>query len=446
MSEPRSLVRRFVGAGGRPLTHPNASVQTTEPAIDRLRECLDRQKSDETRLVPPLLYSYLYPMNRISVSPKVLRWARERAGLSVSDLSARFPHLTDWEAEAARPTMKQLESFANATRVPFGFLFLPEPPQMPLPLPDFRTLESRRPQGASPELMDTIHLMQRRQAWLREDRLEAEAEPLGFVGSAKVSDDPAAIGREMRRIVGLNDGWAQRVPSWTAAVGELRNAIEELGVMAVVNGVVGNNTHRKLDVGEFRGFALSDPYAPLIFVNGADAKSAQMFTLAHELAHLWLGEAGEGLSGFQDLSPDGDAVERFCDQAAAEFLVPAVELKAVWRNVAGEDSPFAKLAGRFKVSPVVIGRRAMDLRLVEREKFFAFYRRYTQHEHQKRSAGAGGGDFYNNQNTRVGRLFATQVIRAAKEGRIGFKEAYDLSGLNGGAFQEYARKLGVSLP
>lgn len=380
------------------------------------------------------------------VSPRILRWARERAGLTVADLEGKFPQLTEWEVEATQPTLKQLENFAKVTRVPFGFLFLPEPPEIPLPVPDFRTLESRRPQGASPELMDTIHQMQRRQAWLREERIEAEAEPLGFVGSARLSDNPAAIGREMRRIVGLNDGWAQRVPSWTAAVSELRNAIEELGVMAVVNGVVGNNTRRKLDVDEFRGFALSDPYAPLIFVNGADAKSAQMFTLAHELAHLWLGEAGEGLSGFPNLLPNGDEVEQFCDQAAAEFLVPAVEIRAAWERVADSDSPFEKLAGYFKVSPVVIGRRAMDLRLVERNEFFSFYRFYTQQEYRRKQVGAGGGDFYNNQNTRVGRLFATHVIRAAKEGRIGFKEAYDLSGLNGGTFQEYAHKLGISLP
>jgi Zn-dependent peptidase ImmA (M78 family) len=250
----------------------------------------------------------------------------------------------------------------------------------------------------------------------------------------------------MRRIVGLDDGWAQRVPTWTTAVGELRNAIEELGVMAIINGVVGNNTSRKLDVEEFRGFALSDPYAPLIFVNGADAKSAQMFTLAHELAHLWLGEEGEGLSGFPGLLPDGDEVERFCDQAAAEFLVPAIEIRTAWPRVADSNTPFEKLASRFKVSPVVIGRRAMDLGLIDRSEFFSFYRDYTQSEGRKKKAGSGGGDFYNNQNTRIGKLFATNVIRAAKEGRIGFKEAYDLSGLNGGTFQEYARKLGVSLP
>ncbi len=386
-------------------------------------------------------------MNRIAVSPIVLRWARDRAGLAVAELEGKFPHLADWEAEEAKPTMKQLENFAKATRVPFGFLFLPEPPQMRLPFADFRTLENRRPQGISPELMDTIQLMQRRQRWLREDRIEADVETLSFIGSATTSDDPAAIGREMRRVVGLDENWAQRVPNWTTAVGELRNAIESLGIMAIINGVVGNNTRRKLDIDEFRGFALSDPYAPLIFVNGADAKSAQMFTLAHELAHLWLGDVGEGLSGYKGIQPDGGEVETFCDRAAAEFLVPEAEIRGAWPSVANSETPFEKLAGRFKVSPVVIGRRAMDLRLVDRDEFFSFYDYYSRQERFKKRRGGGrGGDFYNNQNTRVGRLFASHVIRAAKEGRIGFKEAYDLSGLNGGSFQEYARRLGVSFP
>ena len=385
-------------------------------------------------------------MNRIAVNPGVLRWARKRAGLDLADLQDKFPKLADWEAEATQPTMRQLENFSKAVRVPFGFLFLQEPPEMSLPFADFRTVESQRSQGISPELMDTIQLMQRRQAWLREERIEAEAEPIGFVGTARLSDDPAATGREMRRVLGLGNDWAQRVPTWTAAVGELRQVVEALGVMAVVNGIVGNNTHRQLDVNEFRGFALSDPYAPLIFVNGADAKSAQMFTLAHELSHLWLGDTGEGLSGFQALQPDGGDVERFCDQAAAEFLVPAAEIQVAWRGVADGDAAFEKLAARFRVSPIVIKRRAMDLGFITRNEFFSFYYDYTQRERRKKQTGTNGGDFYNNQNTRVGQLFASHLIRAAKEGRIGFKEAYDLSGLNGGSFQEYARRLKLSLP
>ncbi len=383
-------------------------------------------------------------MTRVDVSPEMLRWACERAGCDVRDLAARFPQLPAWERREKQPTFRQLEAFAKATRTPFGFLFLPVPPEERLPIPDLRTVK-HGPLLPSPDLLDTIYAMQRRQDWLREERLECDAGPLEFVGSARLSDDPSAVGQEMRRIVGLDEGWASAVSTWEDAVSELRRRIEQLGVMAVINGVVGNNTHRKLDVEEFRGFALTDPYAPLIFVNGADAKSAQMFTLAHELAHVWLGPEGEGISGFEGIFPGNDRIEKFCDQAAAEFLVPARELKERWREVKGTPDPFERVARYFKVSPIVAGRRAMDLRLVNRETFFDFYDAYTKRERQRAKA-ADGGDFYNNQNTRVGAAFATSVIRAAMGGRLSFKEAYDLTGLRGGAFQEYAKRLGMDLP
>jgi len=383
-------------------------------------------------------------MPRVAIKPELVRWAVDRASADVEELAGRpgLAGLPDWERGEARPTLKQLEAFAKAVHVPIGYLFLPEPPEERLPIPDFRTAPGVRLGRPSPDLLDTIYAMQRRQAWLQEMLLDDGADPLEFVGSARLTDAPEAVGREMRRIIGFGDGWAGEVRTWQEAVSRLRQAIEKLGVMAVINGVVGNNTHRKLEVQEFRGFALCDTHAPLIFVNGADARSAQMFTLVHELAHVWLGS--EGVSGFEDLFPRGSRIEEFCDKAAAEFLVPERELKACWSEVKRAEKPFEDLARRFKVSPIVGGRRAMDLRLVDREAFFTFYRAYIAEE-RARSKGPGGGDFYNNQNTRVGALFAAHVIRAALEGRVGFKEAYDLTGLHGGAFQEYAQRLGFEL-
>ena len=240
----------------------------------------------------------------------------------------------------------------------------------------------------------------------------------------------------------LDEGWAAGVHSWQDAVNELRRMIERLGVMAVINGVVGNDTHRRLSVAEFRGFALSDHYAPLIFVNGADAKSAQMFTLAHELAHIWLGEGG--LSGFENLLPGGTDVEDWCNRAAAEFLVPSRELRKRWIQAKRDPHPFEALGRSFKVSPVVAARRAMDLKLVERRAFFEFHERYVNREHRGGTTPSGG-DFYNNQNARVGKLFATHVMGAAMGGEIGFREAYELTGLRGGTFQDYAGKLGIRL-
>ncbi len=382
-------------------------------------------------------------MTRVPVPPEMLRWACERAGYDMEHVAARIPQFPAWIRCETHPTLKQLEKLAKLTRTPLGYLFLSKPPNEHLPVPDYRTVTGTARQRPSPDLLDTLYTMQRRQGWLRESLVENDAEPLAFVASARLSDDPEAVGREMRRVLGLDSGWAAGVHTWQDAVNELRRMIEQLGVMAVINSVVGNNTHRRLSVEEFRGFALTDPYAPLVFVNGADAKSAQMFTLAHELAHIWLGT--EGLSGFKTLFPGGTDVEDWCNRAAAELLAPAQELRARWWKIRRKKSPFEALARTFKVSPIVAARRVLDLNLIDQSTFLGFYDDYVNREHRGGQT-AGGGDFYNNQNTRVGELFANQVLRAAMEGRIGFKEAYDLTGLRGGTFQEYARRLGVHLP
>ncbi len=382
-------------------------------------------------------------MTRVAVNPDLLDWALVRAGLSADTLIKAFPKIHDWLTGDIQPTLKQLEQFANKTHIAIGYLFLPEPPIETLPIPDFRTLADRQLAQPSPDLLDTIYAMQQRQSWLREDSIEGEVEPLDFVGSATQGDDPSAVGREMRRLLGFEGGWASQVRTWQEAVSVLRRAMERLGIMTIINGVVGNSINRVLNVEEFRGFALSDPYAPLIFVNGADAKSAQMFTLAHELAHVWLGESA--LSDVEPASQPSQQLEDWCNRAAAEFLVPEAELRLYWHDVRHDEVSFELTARHFKVSPIVAGRRAMDLRLVDRAVFFDFYQAYINEE-RKQKKKTSGGDFYNNQNTRVGELFATQVIRAAMEGRVGFREAYNLTGLNGGTFQKYARRLGFELP
>src|SRR5690606_8772880 len=135
----------------------------------------------------------------------------------------------------------------------------------------------------SVDLLDTIHTMQRRQAWMREYLQEEGHDKLPFVGSAPLSEPVASVANRMRRVLRLRDEWAAEYPSWSEALRALRGAMEDAGILVVINGVVGNNTHRRLDPTEFRGFVLVDEYAPLVFVNGADSKAAQMVTLAHGL-------------------------------------------------------------------------------------------------------------------------------------------------------------------
>jgi Zn-dependent peptidase ImmA (M78 family) len=378
-------------------------------------------------------------MARVSVQRALLQWARDRSGLPPEIVDVKFPKLGEWESGEVQPTLKQLEGFAKATRTPLGMLFLPEPPDLALPIPDFRTVDDDAVVTPSPELLDTIYAMQRRQQWLREYLSESEASPLSFIGSVDTNANPVDVAATIREELGVGQNWAQGVPTWSDALRLLRSLIEEAGILPVVNGVVGNNTHRKLDPDEFRGFALIDEYAPLIFVNGADAKAAQMFTLGHELAHLWIG--AEGLSNLEETLPVNSTIETFCNKVAAEFLVPAVELAQAWLEARTAGEPFQQLARRFKVSPIVAARRAWDLRLITRQAFFEFYEAYQEDDRRVRARQSDGGDFYASQNTRVGKRFARLVARAAHEGKLLYRDAYALTGLTSATFDQYVRSL-----
>jgi Zn-dependent peptidase ImmA (M78 family) len=383
-------------------------------------------------------------MSRIAVKPELIRWARERAGLTESALVERFPKYMEWEIGRSHPTLRQLEGLAKKTMTPFGYFFLPEPPEEQLPIPDFRTLRDRLVRRPSPNLLETIHTMQMRQDWMRDYLIEQGANPFPFVGSVTLESSPFEAARRIRETVGMTSGWAREHPTWTAALLGLRRSVEAIGVMVVINGVVGNNNTRKLDPEEFRGFVLCDSYAPLIFINGADFKSAQMFTLAHELAHLWLGR--DGVFDLPDLQPGTSDVERYCDAVAAEVLIPSREMQEFWRGLAQMAAPFQTVASRFKVSPIVAARRALDLHLIGRNEFFSFLQ--TQEENEKRKAAAqkSGGDFYLTQEIRIGRRFGEAVIRSAREGRLLYRDAYRLTGLSGETFNRFAKGLGFGIP
>ncbi len=371
---------------------------------------------------------------RIALTTQTLEWAVGRSGRR-ADLVRRFPKLPEWLSGAVQPTMRQLEAFSKAAAVPFGYLLLKEPPAEKLPIPNYRTLEDEQLRRASPDLLETVYTMQKRQAWMREFLLEQGLEPLPFVGSAAITDDPISVAERIRETLNLEDKWAAAHSTWTDALRALRMRTEEVGILVVVNGVVGNNTHRKLDPGEFRGFILVDQYAPLVFVNGADGKAAQMFTLAHELAHVWFGSSAA--FDLRALQPADNRTEQICNKVAAEFLVPAYLLNDLWPTVRNKSNPFQVIAKHFKVSTLVVARRLLDLEFITRDRFFGYYREWQSRE-DPRSPTSGGGDFYANQNLRIGRRFGESVVRAAKEGRLLYSEAYRLTGLYGATYQRYA--------
>jgi Zn-dependent peptidase ImmA (M78 family) len=378
-------------------------------------------------------------MSRVAVNKDVVRWALNRSGRTIASLQRKFPKIREWERGESQPTLRQLESLARATLTPLGFFFLEEPPEEQLPIPHLRTLDDKSPSRSSPNLLETVQMMQRRQAWMRELLIEQGQDRLPFVKSARLNESPHAVADSIRRTLRFDEGWAARQTTWTDALRVLRDAMEGAGILVIVNGIVGNNTHRKLDPNEFRGFVLVDDYAPLVFVNGADGKAAQMFTLAHEVAHVFFGSSAA--FDLRDMLPANDPTEQACNRAAAEFLIADRELHRIWPSVESDPEPFQAIAHHFKVSVLVAARRALDLKLIPKAQFLDFYRAYQEDKRRAATQRLQGGDFYATQNARVGHRFAEAVIRAVKEGKLLYSEAYRLTGLYGKAFERYASDL-----
>jgi Zn-dependent peptidase ImmA (M78 family) len=383
-------------------------------------------------------------MSRVAIKKAVLHWAMDRSGLTMEELQRRFPNARQWDTGESQPTLRQVEALARLTLTPLGFLFLEEPPQESLPLPFFRTLGDQALPGPSPDLLDTLHAMQQRQEWMREYLIEQGQEPLSFVRCAQPESAPAVVADSIRGALKLDERWAAARPTWTNALRFLRETMEDTGILVVSNGVVGNNTHRRLDPEEFRGFVLVDEYAPLVFVNAADGKAAQMFTLAHELAHVFFGSSAA--FDLREMQPADDPTEQACNRVAAEFLVPEGELRQLWPSIRAGFDPFENIARRFKVSSLVGARRALDLGLITKAGFLSFYNEYQKQAWRAAAQASEGGDFYATQNLRVGRRFAAAVARAAREGRLLYSEAYKLTGLHGKTFDHYVASLQIQEP
>jgi Zn-dependent peptidase ImmA (M78 family) len=380
---------------------------------------------------------------RVPVRGALLVWARERSRVAPEDLFTRFPALMEWEEETKQPTLKQLEKFAQATHTPVGYLFLPEPPEEHLPLPDFRTIGDLDIGQASPDLLDTVYQCQQRQDWYRDYARLQRQEPVRFVGTLSTDVDVVEAARRMLEVLEFTP--SQRGSSWSEAFRRLIDQADANGVLVMVNGIVGSNTHRKLDPREFRGFALVDDLAPLVFVNGADTKAAQIFTLAHELAHVWLGQSAVSDADLE--FPSANAVERWCNQVAAEFLLPSEALTRLNVSLQSLTDPLQDLAREFKVSTLVVLRRIFDGGFLTQSQFriaYAEERDRVLALMEERSSGSGGGNFYNTQPLRVSRRFARALIEGTLEGQTLHRDAYQMLGFKKhSTFDELASHLGV---
>jgi Zn-dependent peptidase ImmA (M78 family) len=377
---------------------------------------------------------------RVEVKPELLRWACERSGAGVATFTRRFPHLEAWTRGEAKPTLKQLETFAKATHTPVGYLFLSEPPAEHIPIPDFRTMPTEYLDRPSPDLLETIYVCQQRQEWYRDFARSVGESPLPFVGSVRVKHSVEKTAASIRSALGFDLDARAEMPTWTDALRRFIEQADRTGIMVMCSGVVLNNNRRHLDPSEFRGFAMADELAPLIFINGADTKAAQMFTLAHELAHVWLGQSA--VSDAQAVVVSDHEVERWCNQVAAELLVPLEVLRGEYQRRAELRDEVDRLARRFKVSTLVILRRIHDVGGLTKEHL---WQEYEKELRRLRDIPRGsGGNFYLTQAARVSKRFARALVVSTLEGQTLHRDAFRMLGFSKLAtFRELGSSLGV---
>ncbi|PNS09584.1 hypothetical protein Lysil_1213 [Lysobacter silvestris] len=315
----------------------------------------------------------------LEFSRDVLNWAAEKAGQTLHSFAESVAKRErDRERIVqGRLTVAQAEKLAKRARIPFGYLFLAEPPEITRPnIPDLRQIQDAQP--LSEDFYETLEDVFAKQSWLIEYLTEAGAGEHPFVGrfTADAKRNADDIAADMRRELGVTDDDRRKSADAAAYFSALSAKAEAKGVLVFKTSYVKANTHRPISEKEFRGFAVSHKLVPLVFINGRDAEVAAVFTLMHELAHIWL-----GVTGVSDvtLARFGNPIERLCNRVAANLLVPMNAFMERWSG----PQDVEKLAKYFRVSKLVIARRALDNKLVDQ----AFYDEVAANTQRVKSSG-----------------------------------------------------------
>lgn len=374
-------------------------------------------------------------MSTALVNPSILSWSRQRAGLSedklAHSLAIKAEKIAEWESGESAPTFKQAQKWASIAHVPFGFLFLKEPPDEELPLPDLRTIGNAAPSRPSLNLVDAVKDVLRKHHWYLEYLREHGASTLPFVGRFTVNHRVDEVVADIRRVLWLVGDVKGSSDEYLRA---LIAAAEAAGILVMRSGIVGGNTHRKLDVGEFRGFAISHPMASVVFINSADAPTARLFTFVHELAHIWIGTSGVSSGGVEA----GRQEEAFCNAVAGEFLVPENVFRGLWKLVDDWVMHLPELAATFKVSKLVIVRRACDLGFITKQEYSTYYLAELQAFRDKEKSG---GSYYINAGAKNSHRFSKAILAETLRGGMLLRDAAHLLGIQPSKIKNYADSL-----
>jgi Zn-dependent peptidase ImmA (M78 family) len=389
------------------------------------------------------------------INGKMLTWARARAGFEISRLAKgkiTVEKLTAWEAGKAFPSQSQAIALAEKLGISYAMLFMPIVPPPDIPdIPDLRTVSGQRLKQPSLDFREVLNDTIVRQEWFRGTRIDDGQAPLPFVGKYSIKDDPKRVASDMRKVLLLTRDDRSQCSDYEAFIKHLVAQAESVGVLIMRSAVVRHATNRPLRVSEFRGFALNDTFAPTIFVNDADAKAAQVFTIAHELAHIWIGADGVSDRKPNEKNDSKNAIELFCDTVAAELLVPEAEFGDVWTSGTVAEN-MKRVSSQFRVSSLVALRRAKDLGRISMSTFIAHvdteYARFEEFERKKKEkqkkAEKKGGNFWASFELRNGRTFNAAVAESLRGRKVSFTEGATLMGISVASAVRYLRRIEAS--
>jgi len=380
------------------------------------------------------------PSVKVAISPTILEWILKTALLEGID-AEMITHFHKWKNNEKQPTFNQIEEFSQKTRIPLGYFFLDTPPSEQYPLLKFRTINSTSKKNPSRDLIDTYNHMTAIQDWMREYLIEAGNEKINFIGSLKNEKKVDKIAAVIKDTINLDNDWYTKSKSPSNSFIILRQCFDAIGILVMKNGIVGQNTHRPLDIHEFRAFTLLDDYAPLVFINNKDTEGGQLFSLLHEIVHIWL-----GLSSFYDdsygMSFNISPLETICNAVAAEILVPKQVFIERWNNnnnITTEEN-IDKLVKYFRCGKSVIIRKAFDNNLLTNEQYNNLTNSIIATSLLNKNKSKGG-NHYKNMESRYSPRFILALANSINEGRTLYKEASKLTGSNRVIFDRFVNEV-----
>lgn len=374
----------------------------------------------------------------VTISPAILHWVMNKKLKNTTDISLQ-EQLHHWLSGEKKPTFNQVEAVSRKTNIPLGYFFMKTPPHEQCNLIEYRTIDSIESTDPSENLLATVHQMTLIQDWMRHYLIDAGSDKNTFVGSCHDKQTAPEITSILRDKLSLPIDWQLQCKTPANSFNYLRKKSEDIGILIFMNGVVGQNTNRKLNVQEFRAFTLIDTYAPLIFINSTDTMTGRLFSLLHEIVHIALGK-NSFYNKPELTTATVSPLETVCNGVAAELLIPDTLFISHWQKQKSPSSleKVKALAKLFTASHSAIIRKALTHHFITRQEYTTLTALFLK---QVPKNTGSGGNYYATQCSRLDPRVVLALSQSANEGKTSFTDVYRLTNTSRKTFPTILQKL-----